>query len=883
MKNFEYIKFKGEFRSYQKRILDNKDKYLINGKINIVASPGSGKTILGLELIKELNNPTIILSPTTTIKHQWAERFEKSFLPNNEILEDYFSFDLNEITLINSITYQALYSAINKIKCENEDEVVDYSNIDLFELIKKNHVKTICLDEAHHLQNEWQKALEIFIKGLEKDVKIISLTATPPYDASLNEWQRYINVCGEIDEEIFVPELVYEKTLCPHQDYIYFNYPTSSEIEVFKIYKEKVINSLLEINKLNYYQNIYEKILFLFENEEDFIFENLKQVVSILVVLNHKNVQINKKLIYKLTRKINLPKYNLNFLECAIQFLLDTDKICSKEEQNQIIKILIKNNTYENKKVCFSLKDNLKRKLISSVGKLDSIVKITTCEYDSLKSNLRELILTDYIRKENVNLIGTNESLTSINIVTIFESIRRKVNVNIGVISGSLVILPLFLSSTITLKHSLKKIENTDYAIFSFSGDNKIKVELVSKLFSEGRINVLIGTKSLLGEGWDSPCINTLILASFVGSFILSNQMRGRAIRIDPNNINKISNIWHLVTLEPTYIFKDKLSEKIDSYINEDLNNINSYDYFVCKRRFDQFVGPNYLTGDIESGIERITIIKPPFTSNNINKINQEMIELARNRTKIKANWDTSLNYSKEVSIETEVPQEDIIPPKVFYNVEALMVTSVLTSSSIVGFISSFKIQFSDIKLQIIYMIMMILCMILFSIIIGIVTKKIILKNSKTKILKLLGISILKTLQDMNQISYSASVKVNSSNYDLIVKLTLGNASIHEQNIFNVAINELLSYIVNPKYVIIMKKSFKRNYNYSFAVPSIIGQKKEYVELFVDYLKKNLANFDYEYTRNVEGRKILLQCRKKSFITYNEKFLNKKKKIVNYE
>ena len=111
---------------------------------------------------------------------------------------------------------------------------------------------------------------------------------------------------------------------------------------------------------------------------------------------------------------------------------------------------------------------------------------------------------------------------------------------------------------------------------FFFSGDNKIKVELVSKLFSEGRINVLIGTKSLLGEGWDSPCINTLILASFVGSFIFSNQMRGRAIRIDPNNINKISNIWHLVTLEPTYIFKDKLSEKIDSYINEDLNNIRN-------------------------------------------------------------------------------------------------------------------------------------------------------------------------------------------------------------------------------------------------------------------------------------------------------------------
>ena len=63
-------------------------------------------------------------------------------------------------------------------------------------------------------------------------------------------------------------------------------------------------------------------------------------------------------------------------------------------------------------------------------------------------------------------------------------------------------------------------------------------VNFVGDLFTSGKLQILIGTKSLLGEGWDSPCINSLILASFVGSYVLSNQMRGRAIRInkkDPN------------------------------------------------------------------------------------------------------------------------------------------------------------------------------------------------------------------------------------------------------------------------------------------------------------------------------------------------------------
>ena len=71
MKSFNNIHFKGIFRDYQQRVLDNADKYLKDGKINIVAAPGSGKTVLGLELIRRLGSPCIVLSPTTAIRQQW--------------------------------------------------------------------------------------------------------------------------------------------------------------------------------------------------------------------------------------------------------------------------------------------------------------------------------------------------------------------------------------------------------------------------------------------------------------------------------------------------------------------------------------------------------------------------------------------------------------------------------------------------------------------------------------------------------------------------------------------------------------------------------------------------------------------------------------------
>lgn len=97
-------------------------------------------------------------------------------------------------------------------------------------------------------------------------------------------------------------------------------------------------------------------------------------------------------------------------------------------------------------------------------------------------------------------------------------------------------------------------------------------VYIVTQIFQAGEIEVLIGTKSLLGEGWDAQAINALILASFVGSFVLSNQMRGRAIRTQKGNLENTGNIWHLVCIDPS-------------------NPTGGKDLELLKRRFRSFVG----------------------------------------------------------------------------------------------------------------------------------------------------------------------------------------------------------------------------------------------------------------------------------------------------
>ena len=144
------------------------------------------------------------------------------------------SNNIRKPALITAITYQALHAAMENLRItekeEEEEQVLteDYSDFDLMKMVRTVGIHTICLDECHHLRSEWWKALETFIAKLGNAV-VVSLTATPPYDSTLSQWERYIGMCGEIDEEIIVPELVNDNSLCPHQDYVYFNYPSRAE------------------------------------------------------------------------------------------------------------------------------------------------------------------------------------------------------------------------------------------------------------------------------------------------------------------------------------------------------------------------------------------------------------------------------------------------------------------------------------------------------------------------------------------------------------------------------------------------------------------------------------------------------------------------------
>ena len=880
MKDFSKVRFKGTFRHYQQKIIDDVSIHLEDKKVHIVAAPGSGKTTLGIELIRYLNKPALILSPSITIRNQWGDRFEKGFLDSKEDVNEYVSFKLKKPKLLTSITYQGLHAAYNKLRIEEnvgnevieQENEIDFSDFDLIETMKANRITTICLDEAHHLRSEWYKTLVEFIKKIESEITVISLTATPPYDSTPLEWERYMNLCGTIDEEIFVPELIEKKNLCPHQDYIYFNYPSAEEKADLKEYKELAFNTIRDIKKSKEFKKLTHSFLKDYLNPKYNLFEDIEVYITLVNIAKTIKLRVPGKLSQIVKDRKYLNKFDVEHIEVLFKYIIEHPDTF-EEGSAYINKILKDAKLIEKKQVNLQESTRLRKTLVSSIGKLRSISEIAKFEASQLKSELRMLILTDYIKKELIQIIGTNENNTVIGAVPIFEEVRRSVtpDIRIALLTGPLIIVPNQILNELDLIaknfHSVytkQKLATAPYQIIRFKSSNRDKVKILTQLFEKGHIEILIGTKSLLGEGWDSPSINTLILASFVGSFMLSNQMRGRAIRVDKMKPDKVASIWHLATIEPSFLNVEKLAKSNKIQVEDEKTTIISHDFATLTRRFKSFLGPAFKGKGVESGINRVDIIKPPFTEQGFNHINETMLKYAADRKSVSDKWVGAVNSK----YETEILDASQVPPKVWpfeiFMADAFLIIIISLIAGGLGYFLFPYFMKSDFGkgFGIFYLLVYLTFLFIY-------LPKALGNLTPKRSVHTLGKILLNTLRELDSIRSPKAKVITKRNFKTRnILCSLANGTRRDKSVFAASINEIMTQIENPRYVIIKKRKIGKrtfyNYSASYSVPKDIGAKKENVELFAKKLKRVKGVYSVVYTRSVEGRLTLVKCKEKS-------------------
>jgi hypothetical protein len=460
--------------------------------------------------------------------------------------------------------------------------------------------------------------------------------------------------------------------------------------------------------------------------------------------------------------------------------------------------------------------------------------------------------------------------LSRLGAIPIFEHLRRRTrgSLLLGVLTGTIIIIPT--ASLEKLRRILTHHSSDDLTTVPLSYDEhyvlirlneKIQnaiVYAVTKVFEGGGIEVLVGTTSLLGEGWDAPAINSLVLASTVGSYMLSNQMRGRAIRTLRDDPEKTANIWHLVCIDPT------AEEGGD-------------DLQLMERRFKAFVGVSHReNGGIENGIGRLdlpTFISSPAT---VEHTNERMLASAVNRERLGRRWKEALEKGTTQVEEIKIPfvanqnyrgvTSLHYRKTIAYIIGELVLGLMVFGQGMLRGLADAWRGFQKIEDLFIWVTAI---GVAGMIVLGgklIKTFRICLKyRDIAEDVHGIGEALVESLIIVGSIHTERSrLKVVSHKDDRgAVYCHLEGGTTYEQSIFISSLMETIGVVNNPRYVIARLGVFLRLISQKdyHSVPESIGRRKEFAEHFQQQWEKYVGPCRLIYTRMVEGRKLLLRSR----------------------
>lgn len=912
----EQIEFRHTWRPSQARVLQAIRHHLLDDRLHVVAAPGAGKTTLGLECFRLIGEPALVLSPTRTIRDQWIERL-RDFLPADEPFPPaWVSSSLEDPGLFTSVTYQALHTKHRLAQLANEeaetedgdDDDADEGSLDseevlvLVELILAAGIRTIILDEAHHLRAEWWIALAKIVEQVE-GMKVVSLTATPPYDSSPAEWARYEKLCGPIDEEISVPELVKSQTLCPHQDYVWTVVPIESEAQALNDYEDAVEALIAELQVDPVFLSALGAHGWLsFALDPDDLLSDLELAFSLYEIARDLDVGDIRPLEDALDiGGIDFSGPEIGDWQRVVKAYLfasvwlDTEEVT--EHRKALARRLRREGLLHGRELRLATSRLAKRELTQSASKLDACVSIHAVERNLRGTDLRMVVLTDYIRDDDLDEVAPTSRVT-LGAVPIFRAFADELpesdRVGLALLTGRVCLI--HQDKEALLRAALKTDRVTFEPLESVAGFVRIigpssgdLTSALTQLLEAGEVRILVGTRSLLGEGWDAPCINALVLASSVGSFMLTNQMRGRAIRVDKSQPEKVASIWHIVAFA---------LNRPRSLLARQLWLTTLYwpglaDFVELRRRFETFSGLDVLEGQIENGILRVPLLyiredKDKVTGfedlqfnlesfnspEALKSANTHMISYRSRIKDVSEGWKTAVEGASVGRMMPEVHTKDA--PR-FAGFHLRHTLAYLLSMAVIVFMA---VTYASARVTITQGSSAVFVGLLIA---ALATAWPLSKAAKLWLFHLpvdgtvhqIGVALLEAMCATEIIETPFRQLGVSSR-----SMPMGGAAVHleggtyyERSLFADSIAEILGEVASPRYLLVRggrSPLGHRVYDYH-SVPQLLAIRKERAEQMARSWRRRVGPTELVYTRTAATKRVLLRARARSFATVSRK------------
>ena len=293
-----------EWRPSQRHLLDLAG-HVHDGRWHLCAPPGAGKTLIGLELARQVGRPTLALAPTTAIRDQWRASTEKFGADPATFTSD----DPAAAVPLRCVTYQLLGNpgeaddelraaarrlwvaevaadmgpeaaearvrateagdakragrelgrhvrALRRSLGTGEDVGVPRAQLlgprttALIDQLAASGLGTLVLDECHHLLDWWALVVSVVVERLAAapgGVAVVGLTATLPEPASSREAGNYEGLLGPVDAELHLAALVAEGALAPWRDGVRLVPPAPDEAAFLDRWQGELTAALDEV------------------------------------------------------------------------------------------------------------------------------------------------------------------------------------------------------------------------------------------------------------------------------------------------------------------------------------------------------------------------------------------------------------------------------------------------------------------------------------------------------------------------------------------------------------------------------------------------------------------------------------------------------------
>ena len=556
-------------------------------------------------------------------------------------------------------------------------ELLHQSSVDTLTRLKEANVGLIILDECHHLMGHWGRVLAAANEVLGDPV-VIGLTATPPDrdGQKPDDIKRYDDYFGPIDYEVPVPAVVRDGFLAPYQDLVYFVRPTATELsyvaEVDGNFRS-LLNSLcaarttepgsipplptwlfqtldrleLPASKCETWQQ--------FEKRDPDFAEAARVFLNALEVDLPPNVPavggVFERLFLKKSQTVaDLPPEILQtVLDRYIRHGLrrssnpDDQQLCAQAiDRLRLLGIQI---TETGSQKCAS---PISRILGYTHNKVAALIPILEVEIECLDDHLRAVVITDYEKtsavSSDVSHILNEEAGGAVAAFRTLIGTPSTNNLDPILMTGSTILVDhdlsdLFLAAAqhwLAANNFEVQLELTDEKLFHVvkgSGADwcpRVYIQMITQLFQDGITRCLVGTRGLLGEGWDANRINVLIDLTTVTTSMTVNQLRGRSIRLDPLQPNKLANNWDVICIAPEF------ARGLDDF------------HRLCRKH--QTIYGITDDGAIEKGVGHVhaalSAVIPTELHDSVDEINSDMLRRAAERDSARKLWNIGSGYS---------------------------------------------------------------------------------------------------------------------------------------------------------------------------------------------------------------------------------------------